>query len=91
MSKEQKSAAELAAETKAAFDKKFDAVKEIAENALGKAEAGEAISADLKTKADEALTEMNGIKAQLDELTQKLDRSGDLGADEQKSVGERFV
>jgi HK97 family phage major capsid protein len=91
MSKEQKTAAELAAETKAAFDKKFDAVKEIAENALGKAEAGEAISAGLKTKADEALTEMNGVKAQLDELTQKLDRSGDLGADEQKSVGERFV
>lgn len=89
--KEQKSASELAAETKAAFDKKFDAVKEIAENALGKAAAGEAISAELKAKADEALTEMNVVKAHLDELAQKLDRSGDVGADEQKSVGDRFV
>ena len=91
MSKEHKSAADLAAETKAAFDQKFDAVKEIAENALGKAEAGEAISTELKAKADEALTDMNGVKAQLDELTQKLDRSGDLGTDEQKTVGELFV
>ena len=91
MSKEHKSAADLAAETKAAFDQKFDAVKEIAENALGKAEAGEAISTELKARADEALTDMNGVKAQLDELTQKLDRSGDLGTDEQKTVGELFV
>lgn len=40
MSGETKSAAELAVEMKAAFETKFDAVKAIAEDALGKAKAG---------------------------------------------------
>ncbi|MBO9453258.1 phage major capsid protein [Tropicibacter sp. R16_0] len=91
MSGETKSAAELAAETKAAFDKQFDKLKEIAEDAVGKAEAGEKLSQTAKDDADEALTGMNDVKAKLEELEQKLDRGGDDGADQQKSVGAQFV
>lgn len=90
MSGENKSAAELAAETKAAFDKSLDAVKAIAEEAKGKAEKGEQLAESTKEKADEALTKLNGIKGQMDELEQKLSRGGEEGAG-QKSLGEQFV
>ncbi len=86
-----KSAAELAAEVKADFDKRFDKVKEIAEEALGKAKGGEELSNSLKQKADEALTGMNETKARLDELEQKLARGGDGKDDAKKSIGEQFV
>jgi hypothetical protein len=62
MSGETKSAAELAVEMKTAFETKFDAVKAIAEDALGKAKAGETLSQSMKEKADEALTELGGLK-----------------------------
>lgn len=91
MSGETKTAAELAAETKAAFDRQFDAVKAIAEDALGKAQAGEELGRSVKEKADEALVEMNGLKSTLSELEQKLDRSGEAGGCERKSVGQQFV
>ncbi|WP_299938589.1 phage major capsid protein [uncultured Pelagimonas sp.] len=91
MSGETKSAAELAAETKAAFDKSLDAVKEIAEAAAGKAEAGEQLSQKAKDKADEALVTMNELKAGMTELEQKLDRGGNNDADEAKSIGQMFV
>ena len=91
MSEGTKSAAELAAETKAAFDKQIDAVKEIAENALGKAEAGETLTTEVKSKADEALVQMNTVQAKLTELEQQLDRNGDPDGQDQKSIGERFT
>lgn len=91
MSGETKSAAELAVEMKTAFDKKFDAVKEIAEDALGKAEAGEQLSQSMKDKADEALTELGGLKGSLEELEQKLDRAGGGSDAETKSVGTQFT
>jgi HK97 family phage major capsid protein len=91
MSGETKTAAQLAVDVKAAFEKQFDSVKEIAENALGKARAGEEVGQKLKEKADEALVEMNGFKASLDELEQKLDRAGGAGGVEQKSFGEQFT
>ena len=90
MSDQQKSAADLAAETKAAVDKAVDGVKALAEEALGKAKAGEALTEDLKAKADEALTEVNGLRAKLDEFEQRAAREG-AGGDEAKSFGERFV
>lgn len=87
---ETKTAAELATELKAGFDAKHDAVKAIAEEALGKIKSGEALTNGLKEKADEALNGMNGLKAQLVELEQKLARSG--GDDtEAKSIGSQFV
>lgn len=90
MAEENKSAAEMAAEVKAAFQQSLDAVKAIAEDALGKAKAGETLSNTIKETADEALTKMNGIKAQMDELEQKLSRGGaDDG--EAKSIGEQFT
>lgn len=88
---ETKSAAELAVEMKAAFETKFDAVKEIAENALGKAKAGETLSQSTKEKADEALTDLGGLKASLEELEQKLDRTGGEGGDQTKSIGAQFT
>ena len=91
MSNENKSAAELAAETKAAFDKALDGVREIAVEAKGKAEAGEKLTATLKEKADEALTAMNGLKAQLDAVEQKLARTGDDREVEQKTAGAIFT
>ena len=87
---EHKSAADLAAEVKADFDKKHDAVKEIAEKALKMAETGEKAGKEFKEKADEALNSMNGLKAQLTELEQKLARSGGDDA-EVKSIGSQFV
>jgi HK97 family phage major capsid protein len=87
MSEETKTVAELAAETKAAFDTKIDAVKAIAEEVKGKVEAGEAISNSAKELADEAITGMNEAKARLDELEQKVARQRDVET-EAKTIGE---
>lgn len=87
---EQKSAAELAAEIKAEFDTKHDAVKAIAEDAIGKAKAGEDLTKAAKEVADAAMTAMNAAKARLDDLEQKSVRRG--GEDEQyKSIGQQFI
>jgi HK97 family phage major capsid protein len=91
MSDENKSAAVLAAETKAAFEKALDGVREIATEAKGKAESGEKLSLSLKEKADEALVGMNAIKAQLTDLEQKMARQGDGAPEERKSPGDLFV
>lgn len=81
---------QLALETKAAFDRAIDGVKAIAEEALGKAKAGEQLSDGLKEKADEALTTANEVKGLMSELEQKLARET-----QQQQValtaGERFV
>lgn len=90
MSDQTKTAAELAAETKAAVDKAVDQVKAIAEEALGKAKSGEELATALKEKADEALNSVNGLRAKLDDLEQRAAREGGDG-DEAKSFGERFV
>lgn len=90
MSTETKSAAEMAVEVKADFDKKLDGLKAIAENALGKAEAGEKLSADVKSQIDEALTAFNETKASLSEMEQKLARRGQH-EERDLSAGERFI
>lgn len=87
-----KSVAELAAEIKADHAKAFDQVKEIAENALGKAASGEEVAASVKDKADEALLKMNGLAEQIAEFEQKLARSGSGQKPESaKSLGERVI
>ena len=87
---ETKTAEQLAAETKAAFDKSLNEVREIAEKAIGMAEKGEKSDESFNQKADEALTKMNEMKSRLDDLEQKGSRGG---GDEEpaKSIGEQFV
>lgn len=87
---ETKTAAELAQEIKADHLKAVDAVKAIAEEALGKARSGETLTATLKEKADEALIKMNALTEQLAQIEQKMARGGEAG-DPQKSYGEQFV
>jgi HK97 family phage major capsid protein len=90
MSTDNKSAAELAAETKAAFEKKHDEVKAIAEKALAEAEKGIPLSETAKELADQAITGMNEAKSRLDEMEQKLDLAGSAG-ERHLTAGERFV
>ena len=87
---ETKTAEQLAHETKAAFEKSLDAVKGIAEDALGKAARGEEMTASLKEKADEALTGLNDLKAVMAEVEQKMARGGG-SADEPQTLGQRFT
>jgi HK97 family phage major capsid protein len=87
---EQKTAEQLASETKAAFDKSLDAVKAIATDALGRAEKGEALTNSLKEKADEALTGLGQLRAILTDVEQKMARRG--GDDEPaRSLGQQFT
>lgn len=82
---------ELAEDIKASHGKAFDAVKEIAENALGKAEAGEELSGKAKEAADEALLKMNELGEQLSGLQQKMARGGGADHEGRKTLGQRFV
>lgn len=92
MAEDNKSVADLAAEIKADHAKSVDAVKAIAEEALGKARSGEALAASLKEKADDAVAQMNGLQATVDTMAQKFARDGGAGQHEQpKSFGEQFV
>lgn len=88
---EQKTAADLAAEVKAAHAKAFDEVKAIAEDAVGKAKAGEELTAKIKETADEALLKMNGLTEQVAGLEQKFARGPGGDPEARKSLGERFV
>lgn len=88
---EQKSAADLAVEIKADFDKKFDGLKEIAENAVGMAGKGEKLSGEAKERADQAIMDVNEAKARLDDIEQKMFRERGLDEDVRKSIGQQFV
>ncbi len=92
MAEDNKSVADLAAEIKAEHAKSVDAVRAIAEDALGKARSGEAMSTSVKEKADEALVKMNELQATVDTLAQKMARGVQGGETrEAKSFGEQFV
>ncbi|WP_108397566.1 phage major capsid protein [Devosia submarina] len=80
-----KTAAQLAAEFKADFDTKLDKVKEIAEKA-----ASEPLAKGVKDEVDQLLIGMNEAKARLDEMDQKMARTGG-GEDQPRTAGERFV
>ncbi|MGO4339003.1 phage major capsid protein [Labrys sp. KB_33_2] len=86
-----KSVAELAAEIKTEHKQAIDAVKAIAEEAIGKAKSGEALATSMKEKADEALTKMNGLTERVAQMEQKLDAADLGGTDAEKSIGEQFV
>jgi len=88
----EKSAADLAKEVRADFEKRFDEVKAIATDAVAKATAAETMTEAEKAKADEALTGLNEAKARLTELEQKA--AGERGSDEPKTPrtpGYRFI
>lgn len=85
---------QLAAEVKKGFDTKFDEVKQLATDALGKAKAGETLSQEQKDKIDDALTKLNaltGLKEQVATLEQKIAEGGAGQPEERKSLGEMFV
>jgi len=91
MTTETKSVAEYAAETKAAFDAKFDNLKALAEEAVGKANSGEKLSNSIKELADEALTGVNEAKSRMDELEQKMATVRHNGGGERKTLGQMVV
>lgn len=91
MTTETKTVAEQAAEIKAAFDTRFDELKSIATDALGRAEKGEGLTEGAKQKADEAITAANEAKARLDELEQKMAAGGGANKPEFKSAGQHFI
>lgn len=91
MSNENKSVTELAIEIKAEQKQALDAVKAIAEEALGKAKSGEALTTSLKEKADEALIKMNGLTEQFAELEQKMARGGGSDDEPHKTLGKQFT
>jgi len=78
---------QLSRDLKAATDK----VKEFAEDAKGRLEAGEKLSTSAKEAADEALVKFNELSATMTEIEQKLARRGETGSDARKSVGSMFV
>ncbi|WIC86847.1 phage major capsid protein [Agrobacterium tumefaciens] len=82
---------QLASQVKAKFDSALDAVKSIADQALGKAKSGEELTNSLKEKADDALLKLNGLNEQMAELEQKMARGAKGGDDAQKSAGELFA
>ncbi|MCA0920230.1 phage major capsid protein, partial [Pseudooceanicola nanhaiensis] len=86
-----KTAEQLAAEVKAAHERSINAVKEIADEALGKAKAGETLTTKLKETADEALLKMNELTGQVSELEQKMARRGEGERETRKSLGQQFV
>lgn len=86
-----KTAAELAIEVKASFEKKHDEVKAIAEKALAEAEKGIPLSTTAKELADLALLGMNDAKARLDDLEQKAAKRGGGDLERERSIGEQYV
>ena len=93
MADENKTVDQLAAEIKADHAKSVDAVKEIAEDALGRAKKGEASTASLNEKADEALIKMNELSERVSNMDQKLARAAEFraAAEHAISIGMLFV
>jgi HK97 family phage major capsid protein len=92
---ETKTADEAAAETKAHFDKQLSDVRGIAEKALAEAEKGVPMSREEKSKIDEALSNLNKFREEMDarvkDAEQKLARRGGDEGNRTFTAGERFV
>lgn len=69
----------------------LDQVKRFAEDFEKKAKAGEDANTEIKKKADEALTNLAGLRGELTELAQKFaaGRRGEDGEHEVKSLGQQ--
>lgn len=91
MTTETKSVAEVAAETKKLFEERFDNLKALAEDAVGKAENGEKLSNSIKELADQALTGVNEAKSRMDEMEQKMEARMKRVQSEAKSLGAQVL
>jgi HK97 family phage major capsid protein len=91
MAEDTKTVAELAAETKAAFDTKFNEVKGVAEELKGKIDANDTGLKSLTDRFDETFTQVNTLKSTLDELEQKVARKHEDTVVELKSLGEQVT
>ena len=87
MSTENKDLPQLAEELK----KRTDEVKAIAEEFNGKAAKGEKLSQDAKDAADVAMTKLNELRAQVEELEQKATRKAGADEADHRSLGHQFV
>ena len=90
----EKTVEQLAEEVKSAFETKFAEVKSQAEEALGKAKAGETITTGMKEQIDEALIKLNGLmtlKEKVDDLVQKMAEGSVNDNEAVKSAGELFT
>ena len=87
MSTETKDLPQLAEELK----KRTDEVKAIAEEFNGKAAKGEKLSQDAKDAADVAMTKLNELRAQVEELEQKATRKAGADEADHRSLGQQFV
>ena len=87
MSTENKDLPQLAEELK----KRTDEVKAIAEEFNGKAAKGEKLSQDAKEAADVAMTKLNELRAQVEELEQKATRKAGADEADHRSLGHQFV
>lgn len=87
MSTENKDLPQLAEELK----KRTDEVKAIAEEFNGKAAKGEKLSQDAKDAADVAMTKLNELRAQVEELEQKATRKAGADDADHRSLGQQFV
>lgn len=79
--------AQLAREFKSAHEE----VKGLGGELKAKMEAGEKVSTELKEQVDKTLTGFNGLKAQIEEMEQKLARGAGDDSRREKSMGEQFV
>lgn len=77
----------MAAELKRATDE----VKNLGEDITKKYKDGAAVTEELKTKADQALTEMNAVKATIADLEQQLAKRGAASAPDLRSAGQRVA
>ena len=87
MSTENKDLPQLAEELK----KRTDEVKAIAEEFNGKAAKGEKLSQDAKDAADVAMTKLNELRAQVEDLEQKATRKAGADEADHRSLGQQFV
>lgn len=87
----EKTAQQLAEEFSEKMNRSVDAAKAIAEDALGRVEKGEQLSAQMKADADTAMSDLNELKGQVGELAQKLARAPGGDPDQARSLGQRFV
>ncbi len=87
----EKTAQQLAEEFSEKMNRSVDAAKAIAEDALGRVEKGEQLSAQMKADADTAMSDLNELKGQVGELAQKLARAPGGDPDQGRSLGQRFV
>ena len=88
---EKKTLEQVAAETKAQFDKSLDEVKALGEKALGEAEKGSKLSGDLKDQVDVALSTMNELKASMTEVEQKMASFKPGSAQRAMTAGQKVV